>query len=106
MALLRNAASKYHSQLLATATALTVSGSALTDVIAKLEDLIVRINEEQQMEDEHKAWCETELSATKAKKDKHEKLVAELTQKIADETEVISEKKTALTENADATKAA
>merc|ERR1719261_1419606 len=93
--LLRKASRSFHSQLLAVAAAATMSGAggeALSNVIKKLADLIVRIDEEQHMEDEHKAWCETEMSTTQAKKATHEGNVASLTQQIADLTEVIKEK--------------
>jgi len=93
--LLRKASRNFHSQLLAVAAAATMGGAggeALNSVITKLEDLIKRIDEEQKMEDEHKAWCETEMSTTQAKKAQHEANVATLTQTIADLTEVIKEK--------------
>merc|ERR1719261_2371070 len=103
--LLRKASRTFHSELLAIAAAATMSGAggeALNNVILKLEGLIKRINEEQKMEDEHKAWCETELSTTRQKKATHEANVATLTQTIADLTEVIKEK----TEAIEQTKAA
>merc|ERR1719482_1074826 len=93
--LLRKAARSFHSELLAVAAAATMSGAggeALNNVIVKLEDLLKRIDEEQAMEDEHKAWCETEMSTTQQKKATHEANVATLTQQIADTTEVIKEK--------------
>merc|ERR1719355_448159 len=97
--LLRKASRNFHSELLAVAAAAAMSGAggeALNSVITKLEDLLKRIDEEQAMEDQHKAWCETELSTTRQKKATHETNVATLTQTIADLTEVIKEKTEAI----------
>jgi chromosome segregation ATPase len=107
--LLRKAARSFHSELLAVAAAAAMSGAggeALANVIVKLEGLLKRIDEEQAMEDEHKAWCETEMSTTQQKKTEHEANVAKLTQEIADTTEVIKEKIQAIADTEDAIKAA
>lgn len=66
---------------------------AVMDVIQALEGLIDRLDEDQKMETEHKEWCENEIAEAQAKKGHHEALVQEFTEKIADETETIAEKK-------------
>merc|ERR1719213_253616 len=87
--------------MLAAAAAAVQGTDALADVIGSLEQLIKRIDEEQEMETKHKEWCESEQSTAKVKKETHEGHVADLTQKIADETEVIAEKTQALQDTAD-----
>jgi hypothetical protein len=93
-ALLSKAASVLKSGTLATAAAATMGSDAVQDVITALNGLVEQLDKDAKMEREHKAWCEHELSSTAMKKANHESLVAELTQKIADETETIAEKKT------------
>jgi len=84
--------------MLATAAAATMGTDAVIDVIDALKGLITRLEQDQQMETEHKEWCETEMATAQQKKQHHETLVAELTEKIADEKEVIVEKKNAIKE--------
>jgi len=88
------------SEVLATAAAAAMQNDALQDIIGALDSLVGRLKEDQKMEDEHKDWCETELSETTMKKGHHEMLVDMLTQTIADLTETIAEKVQALQENA------
>merc|ERR1719420_1707454 len=105
-ALLSTAAKTLRSSTLATAAAATMGTDAVADVIGALEGLIERLDEDQKMETEHKEWCEEEMAATTAKTAHHEALVEEFTQKIADETETIAEKKQAITDTIDAIKRA
>jgi len=95
-ALLSEAAQELRSSTLATAAAATQGTDAVKDVINALGELINRINEEQEMENQHKAWCEQELSATNEKKTYHEGMVATLTDKIANEEAIIQEKQDGL----------
>merc|ERR1719160_2476737 len=82
--MLRQQAANLHSELLATAAMTTGSGEALVPVVAQLEDLVRRIDEQQKAEEEHKEWCEHELAETAKTKAHHEQLVEELKQKIED----------------------
>merc|ERR1719162_1338609 len=94
--LLSEAAKALRSGTLATAAAATMGTDAVADVVGALHGLVERLEEDQKMETEHKEWCESELAASQAKKAHHEVLVEELTQKIADETETVAEKKRAI----------
>merc|ERR1719316_1327752 len=105
-ALLKEKASTFHSELLATAAMTTGSGEALAPVIQQLTNLIHRLDEQQHAEEEHKAWCENELAETNRAKMHHETLVAELKQKIEDTEAVIVEKKQAIADTMDAIKTA
>jgi len=105
-ALLKQKASIFKSELLATAAMTTGSGEALAPVIQQLQDLIHRLEEQQHAEEEHKAWCENELAETNRAKMHHETLVAELKQKIEDTEAVIVEKKQAIADTMDAIKTA
>merc|ERR1719253_2337120 len=51
-------------------------------------------------EEEHKNWCENELSATAKTKSQHEALVTEFTAKIADTKAVLAEKQQAILDTA------
>merc|ERR1719324_1936684 len=104
--LLSESARTLRSGLLATAAAATMGTDAVMDVIHALEGLIERLDEDQKMETEHKNWCEEEMAATAAKQAHHETLVEEFTQKIADETETIAEKKQSIADTIDAIKRA
>merc|ERR1719199_707295 len=90
--MLRQKASNLHSELLATAAMTTGSGEALVPVVAQLEDLVRRIDEQQKAEEEHKDWCEHELAETAKTKAHHEQLVEELKQKIEDTKGEIADK--------------
>merc|ERR1719161_2849042 len=105
-ALLKEKASTFHSELLATAAMTTGSGQALVPVIQQLQELIHRLEEQQHAEEEHKEWCENELAETNRAKTHHETLVAELKQKIEDSEAVIVEKKQAIADTMDAIKTA
>merc|ERR1719486_231896 len=83
---LRQRASQVHSELLATAAMATGSGQALGPVIGQLQELVGRLDEQQRAEEEHKEWCEHELSETAKTKAHHEMLVEEFKSKI-EETE-------------------
>merc|ERR1719174_3502839 len=105
-ALLKQKASIFKSELLATAAMTTGSGQALVPVIQQLQDLIHRLEEQQHAEEEHKEWCENELAETNKAKQHHEMLVSELKQKIEDSEAVIVEKKQAIADTMDAIKTA
>merc|ERR1719197_598457 len=105
-ALLKEKASTFHSELLATAAMTTGSGQALVPVIQQLQELIHRLEEQQHAEEEHKEWCENELAETNKAKQHHEMLVTELKQKIEDTEAVIVEKKQAIADTMDAIKTA
>lgn len=92
-ALLTAASRTLHSGTLATAAQATMSTDAVQEVIHALEGLIDRLDEDQKMETQHKEWCETELADATSKKAQHDQLVSEFSAKIADETEVVAEKK-------------
>jgi hypothetical protein len=104
--LLSESARTLRSGLLATAAAATMGTDAVMDVVHALEGLITRLDEDQKMETEHKNWCENELAATAAKQAHHEALVEEFSQKIADETETIAEKKQGISDTIDSIKRA
>merc|ERR1719263_279860 len=93
--MLTQKANSLHSQLLATAAMTTGSGEALTPVIARLD-------EQQHAEEEHKNWCEKELSETAATKAHHEQLVADFKNKIDETNAVIAEKQQAIADTASA----
>jgi len=104
--LLSESARSLRSGLLATAAAATMGTDAVMDVVHALEGLIERLEEDQKMETEHKEWCEEEMAATQAKEAHHTALVEEFSQKIADETETVAEKKQAIADTIDAIKRA
>merc|ERR1719272_2362931 len=87
---------RLHSELLATAAMTTGSGEALVPVIGQLNDLITRLDEQQRGEQEHKEWCEHELTETAKTKSHHEQLVAGLKSDIEDDHAIIAEKKQTL----------
>merc|ERR1719160_2254089 len=95
---LSQAATALRSGMLATAAAATMGTDAVLDVIDALNGLIQRLDEDQQMEKEHKEWCENEMATTQQKKTHHEGVVEELTQKINNEGEVIVEKQNGIKE--------
>merc|ERR1719272_2638019 len=97
-ALLSQAATTLRSGMLATAAAATMGTDAVMDVVDALNGLIQRLDEDQQMEKEHKEWCESEMSTAQQKKTHHEGMVESLTGKIADEGAVIEEKQTGIKE--------
>merc|ERR1719420_2126279 len=96
--LLSQAATTLRSGMLATAAAATMGTDAVMDVIDALNGLITRLDEDQNMEKQHKEWCENEMATTQQKKTHHEGVVEELTQKINNEGEVIVEKQTGIKE--------
>merc|ERR1719263_2044979 len=99
---LRQRASQVHSELLATAAMATGSGQALGPVIGQLQELVTRLDEQQRAEEEHKEWCEHELSETAKTKAHHEMLVEEFKGKIEETKAEISEKQQAIQDTADA----
>jgi len=88
------------SQLLATAAMTTGSGDALAPVVQQLTDLVQRLVEQQHAEEEHKSWCEKELSETAATKAHHEQLVEEFKAKIEETQAIIAEKQQAIADTA------
>jgi chromosome segregation ATPase len=99
---LRQRASQVHSELLATAAMATGSGQALIPVVQQLQELTRRIDEQQAAEEEHKEWCEHELSETAKTKAHHEMLVDQLKGKIEDTKAEIGEKQQAIKDTAEA----
>merc|ERR1719272_1411392 len=89
------------SELLATAAMTTGSGDALAPVVGQLQGLVGRIDEQQHAEEEHKEWCEHELSATAKTKAHHASLVEEFGAKIEETQAIIAEKQTAISDTAD-----
>merc|ERR1719311_74731 len=96
--LLSQAATTLRSGMLATAAAATMGTDAVMDVIDALNGLITRLDEDQNMEKQHKEWCENEMATTQQKKTHHEGVVEDLTQKINNEGEVIVEKQNGIKE--------
>jgi chromosome segregation ATPase len=78
----------------------TGSGEALQPVIGQLTELITRLDQQQHAEEEHKAWCEKELSETAQTKAHHEQLVEEFKGKIDETTAIIAEKQQAIADTA------
>jgi chromosome segregation ATPase len=99
---LRQRAGQVHSELLATAAMTTGSGQALAPVIGQLQELVTRLDEQQRAEEEHKEWCEHELSETAKTKAHHEMLVEEFKGKIEETKAEIAEKQQAIQDTADA----
>lgn len=99
---LRQRAAQVHSELLATAAMATGSGQALIPVVQQLQELVTRIDEQQHAEEEHKEWCEHELSETAKTKAHHEMLVEQLKAKIEDTKAEIAEKQQAIKDTAEA----
>jgi chromosome segregation ATPase len=100
--MLRQKAQGLHSELLATAAMTTGSGEALQPVVAQLQDLVRRIDDQQRAEEEHKDWCEHELAETAKTKAHHEQLVEELKQKIEDTQGEIADKQQGIKDTAEA----
>merc|ERR1719181_1204294 len=98
---LRQRASQVHSELLATAAMATGSGQALAPVIGQLQELVTRLDEQQRAEEEHKEWCEHELSETAKTKAHHEMLVDQFKGKIEETEAEIAEKQQAIKDTAD-----
>jgi len=95
--MLRQEAAVLHSQLLEAAASETQSGAsdALSSVISQLEDLVTRIDKEQEDEKAHADWCVKETSDTNTKKEKHETLVTDAHGSLATAASFITEKKEA-----------
>jgi len=100
--LLKQKATLLKSELLATAAMTTGSGQALVPVIAQLTDLIHRLDEQQHAEQEHKEWCEHELSETNKAKQKHEGMVSSLKDEIEDTNAIIAEKQQSIKDTMEA----
>merc|ERR1719181_822372 len=98
---LRQRAGIVHSELLATAAMTTGSGQALAPVIGQLQELVTRLDEQQRAEEEHKEWCEHELSETAKTKAHHEMLVEEFKSKIEETKAEIAEKQQAIKDTAE-----
>jgi len=99
---LRQRAAGLHSELIATAAMTTGSGEALQPVVQQLQELVTRIDDQQRAEEEHKEWCEHELSETAKTKAHHEQLVAELKTTIEDTQGVIGDKQQGIADTAEA----
>lgn len=124
-ALLKERASKFHSQLLATAgetlqgkappsggkdlslaaahskVAAKSSSDTLGPVVSQLEGLIVRLDEQSAAEQKHKDWCDKERYETNQKKQRHATLVSQLTTEVEDTKKIIEDKQLAVQDNGD-----
>jgi len=100
-AMLRQKAKLFHSAVLSAAAATSMGSDAIDGVIANLQELIKRIDEEQKTEKEHKDWCEEETGLTNAKVADHSGIVDEMKAMIADLGEVIKEKGISISSNED-----
>jgi len=108
-ALLSKAARQLRSGVLATAAAATISSAStegVQEVIDALQELVHRIDEDQDMEAKHKEWCESEMSDATGKKTTHEAAIEQLKQQIADETETVAEKQRQIATTNEATQSA
>merc|ERR1719160_2411242 len=93
---LKAKAKTFQSALLDAAAMASMSSSAMDEIIKNLEGLIVRIDEEQKFETEHKEWCEKETGLTTKKRDDHRYICDDLKQILINLAEVVVEKKTDL----------
>jgi len=93
---LKAKAKLFQSTLLDAAAMASMSSSAMDEIISNLEALIVRIDEEQKFETEHKEWCEKETGLTTQKRDDHRYICDDLKDILANLAEVVVEKKTDL----------
>jgi chromosome segregation ATPase len=123
-ALLKERASKFHSQLLATAgetlqgkappsgkelslaasrakVAAGSSSDTLGPVVSQLEGLITRLDEQATAEQKHKDWCDKERYETNQKKQRHATLVSQLTTEVEDTKKIIEDKQLAVQDNGD-----
>merc|ERR1719478_1195287 len=71
----------------------------LEEVLQALNEMLSRLAEEADSEEQHKKWCDEELAATNSKKQEHEAAVADLKAIAGDLSELIVEKQQALTDN-------
>jgi len=98
---LKSKARLFQSALLDAAATASMSSEAMDEIIKNLEGLIVRIDEEQKFETEHKEWCEKETGLTTKKRDDHRYICEDLKQILINLGEVVVEKKTDLGINED-----
>merc|ERR1719482_1078697 len=96
---LKSKARPFQSALLDAAATASMSSEAMDEIIKNLEGLIVRIDEEQKFETEHKEWCEKETGLTTQKRDDHRYICDDLKSILANLAEVVEEKKTDLAVN-------
>merc|ERR1719271_2257778 len=93
---LKSKARLFQSALLDAAATASMSSEAMDEIIKNLEGLIVRIDEEQKFETEHKEWCEKETGLTTKKRDDHRYICDDIKDILANLAEVVEEKKTDL----------
>merc|ERR1719389_1045113 len=90
--LIRQAAARAHSKSLGkladliTAKLATGTGSVFDDIIQMISKMILRLQHEQAEEDDHKNWCDIEISKTKESHKKKEEKIEELKLKLEDAT--------------------
>jgi len=106
-ALLRQYATKFHSEVLATAAA-RASENPFAKVIEMIEGLLAKLKEEASAEADHKAYCDDELRKNKLKREKQSasagRLRAEVEQIGAQIQEMATEISTLASEQASLTK--
>merc|ERR1719359_241118 len=98
---LKSKARLFKSSLLEAAATASAGNEAVDEIVKNLEGLMVRIDEEQKFETEHKEWCEKETGLTTKKRDDHRYICEDLKQILINLGEVVVEKKTDLGINED-----
>jgi hypothetical protein len=96
---LKSKANIFHSALLEAAATASAGMDAVDEIVKNLEGLMVRIDQEQKFETEHKEWCEQETGLTTKKRDDHRYVCDDLKAVLANLAEVVQEKKDDLTLN-------
>lgn len=96
---LKSKASLFHSALLEAAATASAGMEAVDEIVKNLEGLMVRIDQEQKFETEHKEWCEKETGLTTKKRDDHRYVCDDLKAILANLAEVVTEKQDDLTLN-------
>lgn len=96
---LKSKANLFHSTLLEAAATASAGNEAVDEIVKNLEGLMVRIDEEQKFETEHKEWCEKETGLTTKKRDDHRYICEDLKSILANLAEVVDEKKDDLVVN-------
>jgi len=93
VSMLKSKATLFHSALLEAAATASAGNEAVDEIVSNLEGLMVRIDQEQKFETEHKEWCEKETGLTTKKRDDHSYICEDLKAILANLAEVVDEKK-------------
>jgi len=99
VSMLKSKATLFHSALLEAAATASASNEAVDEIVSNLEGLMVRIDQEQKFETEHKEWCEKETGLTTKKRDDHRYICDDLKAVLANLAEVVQEKEDDLVVN-------